>query len=85
MKQSSYHEALAKCERDGMKLAVLDGKEEMKNVMEYLSYTGKRFLMQRSFVIMGGKTRLDFATKVRANQSMSSNYALCNYNFSSKL
>jgi hypothetical protein len=66
MKQASYHEALAKCERDGMKLAVLDGEEEMKNVMEYLSYTGKRFLMHKSFVIMGGKNSIGFCDQSKS-------------------
>lgn len=41
LEQATYREALAKCEHDGMKLAVIEGEEEMKNVMEYLTYTGK--------------------------------------------
>lgn len=44
--QATYQEASAKCERDGMKLAVLDGEEEMKNIVDYLSYTGKSFIIK---------------------------------------
>jgi len=41
IEKSTYAEAKSKCEKDGMTLAAVEGEEEMKNIMDYLSYTGE--------------------------------------------
>jgi len=39
--QATYSEAKARCEKDGMMLATVEGDEEMKSIIDYLSYVGK--------------------------------------------
>jgi len=41
IEKSTYAEAKSKCEKVGMTLAAVEGEEEMKNIIDYLSYTGE--------------------------------------------
>jgi hypothetical protein len=37
-------DAKAKCEKEGMRLAVLNGSKELENVVDYLTYVGKQMI-----------------------------------------
>jgi hypothetical protein len=39
-------DAKAKCKKEGMRLAVLNGSKELENVVDYLTYVGKQMISQ---------------------------------------